>query len=432
MVYPTKQALEAAIKASIEAVEVCGRILVAITFLLTKITRASWSNYREKMQGMNISVFNVLFDDRYGGPQKRVIQVAEMLFEHGVQTILGLPSGAGNAAEIAKGAGVSVRRIAFERIPSPRNLGRLLRWIAFLPRDIRCFVTLFRREQPDVIHVNGAFFIAPAIAAKLTKVSLVWHLNDTLPPARIAAISGLLVRLLANRIVVAAKAVAVHYGVDCSPHEVIYAPVHTQSYGVIRHSPLEHEQKVPRIGLIANWNPVKGLEYFVRAATRVREHLGGKLDVVFAGARLASCADYSQCIDALIDELGLRDAIRDYGFVPSVIPILTDLDVLVLSSTTEACPMAILEGMAAGVPVVATDVGGVRELLLGDPTSPAGIVVSPRQPKAIATAILDLLASPDKASRMGENGRRLAKERFSLEVCTQRHLKVYADATNKV
>jgi glycosyltransferase involved in cell wall biosynthesis len=214
-------------------------------------------------------------------------------------------------------------------------------------------------------------------------------------------------------------------------HDVIYAPVDTQHYGAGVQFPRARKHSVVSIGLIANWNPIKGIEYFVRAAAVVRERLAGKLEVVFAGARMANHPDYCQRVDALIDELGIRSAIRDYGFVLSVAPILADLDVLVLSSTTEACPMVILEGMAAGVPVVATDVGGVRELLLGEPERPAGIVVPPKDPAALAEAVLELLRHPEKAARMGQNGRQLAEERFSLSICAQRHLRVYERASKR-
>lgn len=91
--------------------------------------------------------------------------------------------------------------------------------------------------------------------------------------------------------------------------------------------------------------------------------------------------------------------------------------------------MVVLEGMAAGVPVTATDIGGVREMLFGDPARPAGVVVPPRNPEAISGAILRLLREPDEAACMGKNGRLLAEERFSLEICARRHLEVYESLT---
>jgi glycosyltransferase involved in cell wall biosynthesis len=188
------------------------------------------------------------------------------------------------------------------------------------------------------------------------------------------------------------------------------------------------ERPVSRIGLVANWNPNKAIEDFVRAAALVREHLGGELEVIFAGAKLTSHAAYCQYVEDLIEDLGLTPCIRDYGFVPSVVDVLAELDVLVLSSLTEAFGMAILEGMAMGVPVVATDVGGVRELVAADLAQPAGILVPPKDPEAMAAAILELLRHADQAARMGQNGRRLAEAHFSLGACVQRHLEVYRRA----
>ena len=374
-----------------------------------------------------LRVINVLFDDRFGGATKRVIQVAaglDNLGEEGARTTVCLPKGDGNAADLALEAGVPVVRLGFERIPHPRDPRRLLRWAFRLPGDIRRFMKLFRYERPEVVHVNGAFFIAPAVAARLSGTPLVWHLNDTLVPKWVAPVFGALVRALADGVVVAAEAVADHYGVASAPHAVIYPPVDPRCQEVAR----RRSGKVRRIGLVANWNPLKGVEYFVRAAALVREHLGEEVEVVFAGARLSTHAGYAQRVDGLISSLGLRPAVRKHGFVPSVAPVLAGLDVLVMSSISEASSMPVLEAMGAGVPVVASDVGGVREILAADPANPAGIIVPPRSPELTAAAVLELLNDPEKASRMGRDGNLLAAERFSLETCVRQHLKVYRNA----
>jgi len=74
---------------------------------------------------------------------------------------------------------------------------------------------------------------------------------------------------------------------------------------------------------------------------------------------------------------------------------------------------------------VATDVGGVRELLLADPARPAGVVVPRRDPTALADAIFSLLGDADEARRLGANGRAIAAERFSLDAAVAAHLAVY-------
>lgn len=302
----------------------------------------------------------------------------------------------------------------------------MLRWLFGLPGDVWRFTRVLRKDRPDVAHVNGAFFLAPAIAAKLAGVPLVWHLNDTVIPRRAAPVFGALVRRLADRVVVAAEAVARHYAVTSAPYTVIHAPVAVEEFRIAETG---REEGMRRVGLVGNWNPLKGLEYFVRAAVLVRDEVESEVEFVFAGAHLDTHAEYARCIDALIDDLKLRPAVEDLGFVQSIAPVLKSLDVLVLSSNSEASPMVVLEAMASSVPVVATDVGGVREMLLGDPVRPAGTVVPPQDPEAISQAIVRLLKDTGEAARLGANGRQLAEERFSLEICARRHLEVYKSLT---
>lgn len=374
-----------------------------------------------------MKVINLFFEDRYGGPQKRAVQVAREIRARGVSTTIVLPAGQGNAAEVAEREGVCALRIAFCRIPRLSRILHVIRWLLLLPVDIIKFARCFRKEGPDVVHVNGAFFVAPAMAAKLAGVPLVWHLNDTIVPKSLAFMLGGLVRLLSNQIVVAARAVASHYVIPEGKYEIIYAPVDTRKIG--RHDRSAAVRDAARIGLMANWSPIKGVEYYVQAAGMLHGMVKRPLQVLFAGQKMSN-VEYCQGIERLIDATGIRPLVLDLGFVADTDDFLAKLDVLVMSSTTEACPMAVLEAMAAGVPVVATDVGGTRELLLeGD--SRAGIIVPARDASAIAEALLEILQSPDKSEEMGSNGRLLAERKFSLDVCVDRHFQVYRKACGR-
>lgn len=366
-------------------------------------------------------VLNVVFEERIAGPTRRIVRVGKQLSDYGVETVLCLPAGKGNVADYAQESGIEVRRVQFERIPRPTDPKRILRWMAFAPRDVLRFARLFRRERADIVHVNGAFFITPGIAAKLLGIPVVWHLNDTVVPRTVAPVFGNLVRVMADQIVVAAEAVAEHYGVSGTEYEVIYAPVDVAQFeGIAR----ERERKSPRVGLLANRLPTKGVEYFIEAAALIREHRKDA-EFVLAGAAFPNHMDYYRRTNEMVAGLGLEPVLYDHGFVSSVGDILKDLDVLVLSSTSEASPTVVFEGMAAGIPVVATDVGGVREMLLREPERAAGVVVPPRSPGDIAAAALELLDDPERAARMGENGRYFAEKYFSLQECARHHLEVY-------
>lgn len=122
-----------------------------------------------------------------------------------------------------------------------------------------------------------------------------------------------------------------------------------------------------------------------------------------------------------IEAHGLGHVVRLAGAVPDARALLTDYQFAVLPSHTEGLPNAVLEAMAAGLPVIATAVGGVPELVSDRAT---GLLVPPRAPAALAAAIRELAGDPPLRQRMGAAGRRYA-ERSSLDDCAARHETVY-------
>jgi glycosyltransferase involved in cell wall biosynthesis len=98
------------------------------------------------------------------------------------------------------------------------------------------------------------------------------------------------------------------------------------------------------------------------------------------------------------------------------------MDVFILSSLIEASPVALLEAMSCARPVVATQVGGIPELVLDGKT---GILVPPKNPDALAKATLDLLTHTEKAKDMGLQGRQWVKENFDITICAEKHRQIY-------
>jgi len=108
-----------------------------------------------------------------------------------------------------------------------------------------------------------------------------------------------------------------------------------------------------------------------------------------------------------------------------VAAVLARADVFVLSSTSEGLPLSILEAMAAGLPVVASSVGGVPEAVEDGAT---GLLVPPRDPVRLAAALERLLVDPALRRRLGSNGRERVREHFGLEAFQQAHVAVYRRA----
>ncbi len=120
--------------------------------------------------------------------------------------------------------------------------------------------------------------------------------------------------------------------------------------------------------------------------------------------------------------LGIEDNVRLLGQLPDVSSLLGAADGFVLSSISEAMPFALLEAMAYGLPIVATEVGGVPELVRHGET---GILCPPGEPGHLADGIEMLLRSPDMAVRLGRAGREMIRSSYSVEVMSQSTLEVF-------
>jgi glycosyltransferase involved in cell wall biosynthesis len=131
-------------------------------------------------------------------------------------------------------------------------------------------------------------------------------------------------------------------------------------------------------------------------------------------------AAWEMGLDAAIHLVGARNNVRDY---------LAAMDVFVLSSVTEGLSMTLLEAMAAGLPVVATRVGGNPEVVVDGET---GLLVPPRDAKALAAAIGSLLEHPERARAMGAAGRARVHEQFSLDAMVGAYASVYAASLQEV
>jgi glycosyltransferase involved in cell wall biosynthesis len=200
---------------------------------------------------------------------------------------------------------------------------------------------------------------------------------------------------------------------------------------------LVREEKVPagRIEVIANGVELPaGTADPARCPARgivVANLIGykGHADLVEALALLAGPPAVSfvgdgperERLTELIRARGLAHVVTLTGAAPDARELLTGHQFAVLPSHAEGLPNAVLEAMAAGLPVVATSVGGVPEVLADGVT---GLLVPPREPKELAAAIARLAGDPLLRQRMGAAGRRAA-ERLSVEDCAARHEAVY-------
>lgn len=281
---------------------------------------------------------------------------------------------------------------------------------------------LFRTEKPELIHAHTwkAGFVGRMAARACGIPSIytvhMWHFGPELPQSwqifgprleRAAARwsertitvshSGSKVGLRYN-IAQASRMVAIHNGIGDSP---------------VRAHP--GRNAIPVAVMVARFTSFKDHETLVRAFAEL--NVPARLLLVGDGPTRAAT-------ERLVRQLRVADRVEFPGDRSDVTELLAKADVFVLASKLDNLPISILEAMRAGLPVVASDVGGISELVIQGET---GLLVPPFAVAPMARALGDLLSDGGKRARLGWCGRRRYEKSFSLTHMIERTRAVYID-----
>lgn len=349
------------------------------------------------------------FEPPDGGVAENVLQLARGLGGHGWSPALAGPLEALPYTEL-EGSAVLIHRLPLRRgYGEPRSDAEAL----------RALVRLLRAERPDLLHCHSAKAgVLGRIAARLTGTPVVYSphcfpfVGEFGAPRRAfaTAVERALGRwsdgivcvcederqtALRARVAAAERLHVVHNG--CAPCPDV--PPDPALAALAAGGPL--------VVAVAVLREQKSLDVLIDATPRI---LAGA-----PAARVAVVGDGPQReqLAARAHGLGL-DTDERFAFVPFAAPsarALRAAAVYVLPSSWEAFPIGVLEALACGVPQVATDVGGTREAIIAE----TGRLVPPKDPEALAGAVLELLADPERRIAMGEASRALHAERFGLE-----------------
>lgn len=170
------------------------------------------------------------------------------------------------------------------------------------------------------------------------------------------------------------------------------------------------------VTIVANLRPVKDQATFLQAARLVRDVVP---DVAFC---LAGEGELLASLRQQTAQLGLAEDVFFTGRCERVADLLSVSDIGVLSSASEGFSNAIIEYMAAALPVVATNVGGAREAVIEAET---GFLVQPGDADALARRLIELLNNPSRSRAMGERARRIVEEKFSSTALLERTRRLY-------
>jgi len=280
----------------------------------------------------------------------------------------------------------------------------------------------FRRWRPDVVHTHdqrALFYAGPA--AWLTRVPMIVHTRhgrDVGATPRQTIILQYLSRLV-DRFVCVSEEVAElsrEQGIAGLGLRTILNGIDTSRFGFGGPDPAGPVVTVARL------SPEKDVANLVRATAMAAEWVP-ELRVEVAGG--GPCLEDLRQLAA---DLGVGDRIAFLGEVRDVRSVLAHAQMFVLPSRSEGIPLTALEAMACGLPVVATRVGGLPEVVEDGVT---GLLVPPADPAALAQAILDIGRDPERGLRMGQAGRERVEQHFEIRRMVADYESLYVDGMTR-
>lgn len=348
----------------------------------------------------------------YGGALQ-VLCLMEGLKERGCQSTLVCAKGS-KIGEAAAGSAL------IHEVPMAGELD---------PRFVLRLGRIIRAEHPDIVHVHSrrGADLWGIMAARLTKIKVV--ITRRVDNPELPWVARTKYRLCDRVITISEKIRQVLLSEGIPAHEIVCIPsgVASEQYNQGCKSQwfcdefgLRPAGKV--IGVIGQLIPRKGHRYLIEAAPAILKHYPETRFLFFGQGPL------QHDLQQLCKSLHMANKVHFAGFRTDLERILPCLDLVVHPATMEGLGVSLLQAAAAGVPIVATRVGGIPEIVHDGVN---GYLVDVGNTQAIVDAVLTLLHNPLKAKRLGRAGRELVRSHFSLEAMVAGNLRVYREVLSE-
>jgi L-malate glycosyltransferase len=358
-----------------------------------------------------------------------------------VQTLLATPRGRLQAAAAEIGvATATITGTAGSLRLHPLHTPRAIAEMALAALQVR---KLTRADGAQVVHANS---IRAGIVLGLSPnggVPSIVHVRDCLPPGALSRATMRLIAKTATTVIANSSytAASVLAAAPRAHVEVVHNAVDLQRWDPTRfdrataRAGLGAELDAPLLlGVVAQLSPWKGQDTAIEALRLLRDHgvdarllLIGSAKFVASATRFDNEA-YVARLRGLVADAGLEDRVSWLGEREDVPELMRALDVLLLPSWEEPFGRAVIEAMAMGVPVLATNVGGPVEII---EDAREGYLLPPREPGAWADALARLAADAPLRRAMGEAGRAKAEREFTVEQHVVKMLAVYERAITR-
>jgi glycosyltransferase involved in cell wall biosynthesis len=364
-----------------------------------------------------------------GGTENQLLRLLPYVVERGFDASVFCVARRGAQASLLESQGIRVIESPLHpRSERPRLFIRLVRLMVVAPY----LLYFLLRNRPRIVHMFlPASYLIGAPLTLLARIPIVvmsrrslnyyqrarplvrrlesfWHKRMT---AVIGNSQRVVAQLIDDEAAPRERTVCIHNGVDVRAFE------RTRSKNEVRQE-LGIEQGALVLISLANLIPYKGHADLLRGLSRVSDELPSKWILLCVGRD----DGIGESLRELAGTLRMDSHVRWMGSRSDVADLLGAADISVLASHQEGFSNAIIESMAAGLPVVATDVGGNGEAVVD---GEAGLLVPPRDSGALGKAIAKLAKDPKYRKKLGAAGQRRARDCFSLERSVEAHVVLY-------
>ena len=371
---------------------------------------------------MNILVLHVV-SDMYGS-SKVLLQAVTALKARGHKVCV-VVSENGPLTEALELEGIETKiiRLGILRRRYLNVLG-LLNRVGVLTRAFFALKKLCKQNQIDIIYTNTAPVIIGGILSKFTGIKNVWHLHEILEPSSFMhRFFGWMINATAQKVIVVSDAVYNNWAgrIDASKMIKVYNGFEVSginvdiNVGANANATLREQLNLNNntilVGMVGRVNLIKGQSYFIQIAAAAKA-AGLNCHFVMIGDAYKGYEYLYPQLESQIAALGLQNTITNLYYQPNAVALIQQLDIFVLPSIKpDSFPVVILEAMAAGKPIIATNQGGAQEQIDDYVT---GFLIPINDATIAAQKLGVLVNNPDMRTRMGQAGAKKLQEQFSL------------------
>lgn len=375
-------------------------------------------NKDTRQKGVNFKILQLLDAMDIKGESILILQLARKLMINGHDVIV-VSNGGSLLSELDKS---QIRHIELEKYDNTQN--------NFF-KHIFEVTKIIDREKPDIIHAHNDYFaFISAIAARVSNVrpkpNVIWSIH-TIRSGMEHYVCDKYISTYFEALTAVSENIKeeiVKHGIKKEQIIVLPNAIEIEEKLLSKEFRQEFLKKynldngVKIIGTVSRLDPLKGIQYLIKGFKRVKEELGDVFLVV------CGSGDYKKELELIVHEMGLSENIIFTGFIRDRLNVINLFDIFVLPSSKEGLPISVLEALSIGVPVIATKVGGVPELIKNDDT---GILISPYSEDEVSSALFKILKNPELREKIARNGKKFVQEKFNFTNIYKKIEKLYTE-----